>query len=334
VAATWEPYVAAAFAPAVVWLLWRAQTLSVEGLRWSLVRMSRHGDLKWLYAIVSWFGVLLHEMSHALVLLLSGHGIKEFSVKVERGFVQPTRMKKGAFSFLFFLVAALAPLFLPPVLFLAGLWWLGHANPVGYVVPAAGAGLDAAKEALRAMLVAFPKHVVLAIARIDLSDWRQCLLFAVVLIGMPSARPSFVKGSRFHGEQDQGDVAVIRSRIRENPLPLVVFLVLLYGAYFLFRSDFRAVYWVPLESVWAVAMTGVVLAVFGTLWWALWWLAGRAMPVVNLLPVVAFAATEILLRRQTPAMALETLNGVSVGVWLIAALAIAQILPRRRAMRF
>ncbi len=332
-AATWEPYVAAAFAPVVVWLLWRAQTISVEGLRWSLVRVSRNPDQKWVYSIVSWFGVLLHEMSHAFVLLISGHGIKEFSVKVERGFVQPTRMKKGAVSFLFFLVAALAPLFVPPILFLAGLWWLHDGNPVGYIVPGPGVGLDGAIDALRAMLVALPKELALAIARLDLSDWHQAIVFVLVLIGMPSARPSHVKGSRFHGERDEGDIAVLRQRIRENPLPLVVFLLLLYGAYFLFRSDFRAVYWVPLESVWAIAMAGVVLAVFGTLWWALWWLAGRAKPIFNLLPIVLFAAVQVVLRQQRPDLAIEWINAASVAAWFIAALAIAQVLPRRQPMR-
>ena len=91
----WQPFVAAAIPLALVWLLWRTQTLSVEALRVSLLRLDRHADQRWLYAIVSWFGTLLHEVSHATVLLLSGHGVKEFRAGVETGHVLPARMRGG-----------------------------------------------------------------------------------------------------------------------------------------------------------------------------------------------------------------------------------------------
>ena len=60
----WEPWAAAAFAPVAIWVLWRLQTLSVEVLRVALLQLE--SVQKWLYKVVSWFGVLIHELSPSL----------------------------------------------------------------------------------------------------------------------------------------------------------------------------------------------------------------------------------------------------------------------------
>src|SRR5207244_4244981 len=146
-AQAWEPFAAAAFAPAAVWLLWRAQALSVELLRWRLVALARWRGARGLYAVVSWFGTFLHEVSHASVLLLSGHGSD--------------------------------------------------------------------------------------LASLDLARWPHLGVFLLVLLAMPASRPSHVKGSRFHGSKSEGDIPVLRQRIRQQPLLFVAFLALLYGAHFL-----------------------------------------------------------------------------------------------------
>lgn len=322
--AAWEPFAAALVAPVVIWVLWRLQILSVEALRVSLVRMARAH--KWLYNVVSWFGTLIHELSHASVLLLSGHGIREFSVKVERGFVTPSRMRRGPVSFLFFLVAALAPLFVPPVLVLLAMAWVDGHGLVAYVIPAQG--LAPAAGALQAMVLQLPRDLVLRLAHLDLSRWQEAVILAAVLLGMPSARPSHVKGSKFHGEKDEGDIAVLRSRIRQNPWPLIVFLLVLYGGYFAAMATWPAGYWVPLETVWALAVTGIVLALVGSALWALMGMAARTYWILGWLGPAAFAATWIILHRL--GWSSLHINGLGLAVWFVVALLSAVLVPKRR----
>ncbi|MCA1811398.1 MAG: hypothetical protein LC623_05245, partial [Halobacteriales archaeon] len=151
--ATLDPtlFAAAAFAPVAIWVLWRAQTWSVEALRLSLLWMARARGLRWLYAVVSWFGTLVHEVSHASVLLLGGHGISQFRAGVERGHVTPSRVKTRGIGMLSFLVAALAPLFVPPLLVLVALLLLVDRGLVTF--PAAAPGLPQALDALKELLV-------------------------------------------------------------------------------------------------------------------------------------------------------------------------------------
>jgi hypothetical protein len=323
----WQPFAAAAIAPVLVWLLWRLQTMSVEALRRSLLQLDRHWDQKWLYAIVSWFGTFLHEVSHASVLLLSGHGIKEFRAGVEEGHVLPSRMRGGVWT-LTFLVAALAPLFIPPTLVLVALAiGLDVLDVPFFTGPA---GLSGYADALRPFFVELPRDLGLAIARLDLADWRQALVLAVILLGAPGSRPSHVR-SRFHGKGDEGDVAALRATIRRNPIPFLAFLLVLYGAFFLGRLDDPApkAYWWPIEAVWAVALTGIVLALFGAAFWGLAGLDGRASAAVAWLGPTMFVAVEVLGRAMDWNVSVLQLNGIAVGAWLVTALVLGQVVPRR-----
>jgi len=312
--ASWEPFAVAAVAPIVVWVLWRLQTVGVDLLRRALLLLAGRWHLSWLYAIVSWFGTFLHEVSHATVLLLSGHGVKEFRAGVEEGHVRPGRMKGGA-GMLFFLAAALAPLYIPPLLALLAMWLVLHALPLRFAV--AGAGFGGVWDAVRPVLVELPQRLGLLIAKLDLADWRQAIVLAVVLLGAPGSRPSHLK-SRFHSQGDGGDVAALRRHIRHHPLPFLLFIGVVYGGYFAARWLPQA-YWFPLEAVWAVAVTGLVLALVGA---AVWTLVGWG----SWIGLAAAVAVEVG-GRFLHGMSVLQLNAVALAVW--AGVAVAWRLLRR-----
>lgn len=324
----WQPFAAAAFAPIVIWILWRGQTLSTHLLRNRLLVLARYRSQRWLYNTVSWFGTFIHEISHASVLLLSGHGIKEFRAGAETGHVLPARMAKGSVGFLFFLVAALAPLFIPAALVLGGLLLLVDTNLLHWLTPTT-ATLGGVADVLRQTLVQLPLALVSAIGHLDLARPQHAAMLLLILLASPAARPSHVKGSRFHGTKDEGDVAVLRQRIRQRPLPFLLFLIVLYGAALAADLWFPPAYWFPVEAIWAVALTGIVIALVSALWWTLVGLDGRTKWFLGWLGFAAFLAVQVAGR--LPPLALMdvlTLNLVSLGAWLLVGLALAFGLPR------
>jgi hypothetical protein len=320
-----ELFAAAAFAPIVIWLLWRGQTLSVETLRLSLLWMARARGLLWLYSVVSWFGTVIHEISHASVLLLGGHGISQFRAGVEGGHVTPTRVRTKGIGMLSFLVAALAPLFIPPLLVLVALIVLVDRGLL--VLPTAGPGLAPALDAFKALLIAFPQRLLLALAHLDLAHWQHALLLAVLLLALPGSRPSHVKASRFHGP-GEGDIPVLRAHIRSHPIPFVLFLLVLYAAYFL-TLMLPAAYWIPIGAVWDLALTGIVLALVGGLWWGLIGLAGRTHALLGWLGPATFVAAQIGLRIVRPGMDVGALNLASLVAWALLAVLLALAAGRR-----
>lgn len=326
----WEPFLLAALPPAIVWLLWRLQTLSVEILRGRLIGLARNPDQRWLYAVVSWFGTFLHEASHALVLLLTGHGIRGFRAGVEEGHVLPARMHRGAGT-LFFLVAALAPLFIPPLLVLVGLWLVLGAQPVAWA--AAESNLATFPSYLHANLLDGPLRLLRLLAGLDLADWRQALVFALALLGAPGSRPSHVRGSRWHGKDDQGDVAALRQTIRERPLPFVLLLAVVYGSFFALTPFEPRAYWYVWQALWTVAAAGVTLALAGAAFWSLANLDGRVRPLVAWLGPAVFIGIQIAGRMAGDGLTVLARNGISIAAWLCVAIVLGQAVPRRASRR-
>lgn len=323
----WQLFVAAALPLILIWLLWRLQTISVEVLRRSLLVLDGRWDQKWLYAVVSWFGTFLHELSHATVLLLSGHGVKEFRAGVEEGHVLPARMHRGAGT-LTFLLAALAPLFVPPALVLVALALGVHLVAIPFFTgPDTLAGFW---DGVQPFFRDFTRDLLSAIAALDLANWRHAIVFALILLGAPGSRPSHVR-SRFHAKGDAGDVAALRQTIRKHPLPFLVFLALVYAGFLAaaWKLPFPSIYWFPIEVVWAIAITGIVLALFGAGFWALAGLDGRASALVAWVGPALFVLLQLVGRIAHWPLSIPQLNGISLAAWLAAAIALGQILPRR-----
>lgn len=309
-------YAPALLAPLLIWLLWQLQAGSVRGLRGAMVRLTRGN--RWLYHTVSWFGTLLHETSHAIVLLLSGHGIRGFSVKSTTGHVLPRRLRRDPFSTLAFAFAALAPQFFVP-----GLTLLGAILLLGTPFEtASGTGWDGFLGALEGLLQ-IPVALGTAMATVDLASWQGALFFGFVLLGAPGTRPSHVK----ENGQNDGDIAVLRGRIRSQPLPFVGFWILLLAAHPLLMWLAPQGYWAPMQWIWATAITGVLIAITGSIAWSTTYQNSRIQPAYAWLPLTFLLAGQVGLRfTETPVWAI---NAISFGAWILLAWSLARVAQKR-----
>lgn len=322
--AAWEWLAAALFAPVAVWVLWRGQALGVELLRRSMVKLVRHAE--WLYLLVSWFGTLLHELSHATVLLLSGHGVRDFHVRPEQGHVLPRRTIAGPWGTLTFLAAAMAPLYGVPALVLAGMVWFSAPGLVPWAAP--GPGWQPALAVFRDLAVAFPADLGRALAGLDLRDPGHLLVFFLVLLGAPGSRPSFVRGTGLSG-RDEGDIAVVRRRIRREPWTFVLFLLVVYGAYFALVPWLPQAYWWPFQLVWAVALTGIAIALLGSVWWFVAYQNTRIAPGLAWLAPLGFLAGQVVPRALGWGWSPVLLNAASLLAWVLLVLVLGRVAPRR-----
>ncbi len=226
-----EPLVVGALLPLVLWILWRIQALVVDGvLRKGMFQLLRHQ--RRVYNVVSWCGVLLHELAHAIFLLLGGHGIKDFRVGRDAGHVTPRRLRKNLWGHGTFLIAALAPMFVAPVVVLA-LLLVARPDLVAFFpaqqprFDAVGASFDGAPGVLLIFGSFLLGSVVPAMLGLDLAAPLGLAVFLVAVLAIPSARPSHVKNK---GAEDEGDIAVLRATIKRRPWPTVAFLCLFTAA--------------------------------------------------------------------------------------------------------
>ena len=316
-------FAAAAFAPLVVWVLWRIQAFSVDkGLRRGMYKLLRYQ--RKTYAVVSWMGVLIHELSHAGVLLVTGHGIRKFRVGVDGGHVVPRQVRRGPIGLLTFLAAAMAPMYVAPALLLGVTLLVLDAGLLD--VSTAGLGWAAAWPVLRDMATDFPVRLLEVLVGLDLASWPGALVFGLIVFAMPSARPSYVAGKG--GEKDEGDIAVVRSKVRRHPVTILVFFGLLYASYFALVPFFPAVYWGIWQTVWGVAMTAIVLAWLAGLGWLAVAHAGRVHWWAAWIPFAAAIAVQVL-GRDPLEWPLWVVNLASLGAFVVLAIGLAQVAGRR-----
>lgn len=311
-------------APLTIWILWRIQAIAVDWvLRRALLRLLRHHGLS--YSIVSWFGTLIHELSHATILLLTGHGIKGMRVRSESGVVSPRHERRGTIGFLSFLAAALAPIYLPPLLILMLAWWLLDR---GLITTLNVADLGAAKDAGLLLVQEYPMQLLRALGGVDVTTWQGALMAFLLLVALPSARPSFVKGSKYHGEDDQGDIAVVRRRLRRRPWPLVGFFAVLYGLIFL-TPWIGVGYWSAVALLWKTALTGILIALLGAIIWRTYAAAGGIIRPLGWIALLVPIALQVLARVIDWKFTLAQSNGMSLFLWVMVTLTLRVLAPRK-----
>ncbi len=314
------PWFAAAALPLLAtWILWRAQALAVD----RVLRRGMFQLLRWqrrTYTVVSWFGVLLHELSHAALLLLGGHGIREFSVHTEHGHVKPRHRRTTVYGDVTFVLAALAPLYVAPAAILAVAALLLEPDLLRPAV--AGPGLEAAGLAVRDLVTTFPLRLGEVLVGLDVTTGPGLAVCLLAVLALPAARPSHVKSEG----RSEGDVAVLRATLRDRPALWLSVLALAYGAYFALVPWWPEAYWTAFHVLWATALTAVLLAVVGGLgWWAVAW-TGRVRPWAAWLPYAAVVAVQWLGRTHTdlPVVALNLASLAAFGLLAAGLLLVAQ----------
>ncbi len=304
---------------AIAWLLWRIQAASVNQLlrggMYKLVRYQRK-----TYAVVSWLGVLVHELSHAVFLLLGGHGIRRIRVGVDAGHVRPRQVRKGPLGTLTFVAAALAPMVTVPAA-VAGLLIAGGAR---LPEPSVSPGMRPAWENLKQVATEVPRALAMDLVGMDVTTAMGAALFLLAVFAMPSARPSHVRNK---GEPDEGDIAVVRRLIRRRPLPVLLFVALLYAAYFAAATWGLRWYWLAWQAVWMVAVVGIVLAVLmGLVWYAVAW-TGRIRVWIAWFPYAAAIAIQVGGRYMD--LPIWAINLVTVAGFLAFAAGLRAVATRR-----
>ncbi len=310
---------AAAVPLLATWILWRIQALAVD-------RVLREGMFKLLrwqrrtYNIVSWFGVLIHELSHAALLLIGGHGIREFNVKTDSGHVKPRHRRNGPYGRITFVLAALAPLFVAPAaILLVAVLLLDPSLLRPATATTAAPGLDGAWQAILDLATTFPLALGRLLLGLDLATGAGATIALLAVLAIPAARPSHVKSEG----RSEGDIAVLRATIREAPLLWLLVVGILYGTYFLLVPRFPEAYWTAFRVLWATTLTATLLAIIGGIaWWAVSW-TGRVQPLVAWIPLASAVAVQWAGRAYTqwPILAL---NLASLAAFLgLAALLLA-----------
>jgi hypothetical protein len=291
----------------IVLLLTMTQSFFVNRTQFHIAKISYHHPR--LYKVLNWWGTFMHELSHALIVLISLNKIKEFKVGSGGGHVTWSSTKKqGYIAWLSAQIISLAPFFIPPLLIGIPLVYTKTIDLESIIINSEFA--DPINMILMLCLELIPQlalKIGKMLAGLNLLCIWDVLLLIVLMFSFSGAKPSSIKDSHM-----EGDIQSFLRRCKEHPIYTFFCLVLLilafwgigYYSWGLLRSVYAFVIMLPILSVFALILNILFVEFVHRL--------DNTPGMYKIMPIVAFVGCYAMTAQFTANHYL--LNGLSVGL--------------------
>ncbi|MCZ7399918.1 MAG: M50 family metallopeptidase [Candidatus Methanoperedens sp.] len=169
--------------------------------------VSRHlGNISFkhprLFRAMNWWGVFIHELSHAITALLTLNKIKEFKVSSTGGHVTHYSSGSGFFQWLATQLISASPAFVPPLMVAILLGYLHYIDLGNFTFDFGSLELASVFSGLYLGLIPYiVKTVGLLLVNLDYSRVENILLLLILTFSFSAAKPSSIdKKSGMQGD--------------------------------------------------------------------------------------------------------------------------------------
>lgn len=191
----------------------------------------------YLFRAMNWWGIFIHELSHAVTALATLNKVREFKVTSNGGYVIHSRYGRGFFQWLAGQLISASPAFVPPIIAAVLLKISGYIDFHGIFQYA-----DSFEPVsiISALYLGSIPYVVKTLGclflDLDYSMLRNILLLLIFIFSFSAAKPSSV--NKKYGPQ--GDMQIlIREFLRFPAYTILFFLLGVVFFWLLFKFDFQ-----------------------------------------------------------------------------------------------
>ena len=254
----------------------------------------------------------MHELSHALMVLISLNKIKEFKVGSGSGHVTWSSTKRqGYIAWLSAQIVSLAPFFIPPLLIGVP---LVYTKMVDLSVITINSGLADPINMVWMLCLELIPQLALKIGKmlagLNLLCIWDVLLLVILMFSFSGAKPSSIKDSHL-----EGDIQSFLRRCKERPIYTFFSLMFLILVFWVIAYCSRGLLW----SVCAFATMLPILSVFALILNILFveflHRLDNTPRMYKIMPILAFVGCYFLAAQFTANQYL--INGVSVGLLVV-----------------
>ncbi len=261
-----------------------------------------------LVRAMNWWGVFIHELSHAITAIATMNRVKEFKVSSTGGHV--VHETSGKFGFLKWAAAqsiSLAPAFVPPIMVALLMNYLGYID-FKHVDFNAGDPVSIIKSLYLDMIPFIIKTTGWRFVNLDYANIGNFLLLIFLTFSFSSAKPSSISGK----PGTQGDIqSVIQMSIKFPVYTLLFMLISILFFWILF------VYNIPLFSIIMTYLLLLpVLSIFGLLFNYLFIMLVNLFDGSSMLRIIIALAASVLvyagLTQYDAAQYIINISGIAV----------------------
>lgn len=145
-----------------------------------------------LFRVMSWWGVFIHELSHAITALLTMNKIKEFKVSSSGGHVVHYSRTSGFFQWLAGQLISAAPAFVPPIIVTLLLKYLGYIDFQAIVFDTQFEPITILSNLYLGLIPHIVKTIGVLLVSLDYSKPENAVLLLILTFSFSSAKPSSI----------------------------------------------------------------------------------------------------------------------------------------------
>jgi len=291
----------------ILLLLTTAQSLFVNRAQFHIAKIYYFHPR--LYKALNWWGTFVHELSHALMVLISLNKIKEFKVGSSGGHVTWSSTKKqGYVAWLSAQITSLAPFFIPPLLIGIPLVYTEIIRLKGITV---NFGFSDPINMISMLCLELIPQLALKIGEmlggLNLFYIWDVLLLVILMFSFSGAKPSSINESGM-----EGDIQSFLRQCKEHLIYaffglvflILAFWVISYYSWGLLLGICAFVIMLPILSVFALILNILFVEFVHRL--------DNTSKMYKIVPIVVFTSCYVLAAQFTTNQYL--INGVSVGL--------------------
>lgn len=184
-----------------------------------------------LFKAMNCWAIFVHESSHAITAIVTLNEVKEFKVSSSSGHVVHSSNRTGFFQWVAVQAISASPAFVPPILTLVFLKYLGYINIPNIILNVSSFDPISIISALYMGLIPYVlKTIGLLLINLDYSEIENILLLFILVFSFSAAKPSSIDKSKYG---TQGDLQNLIERFIKYP-KYTILLVLLFVVCFWF----------------------------------------------------------------------------------------------------
>jgi hypothetical protein len=276
--------------------------------------VSRHlGNISYkhprLFRAMNWWGVFIHELSHAITALLTLNKIKEFKVSSSGGHVTHYSSGSGFFQWLATQLISASPAFVPPLMVAILLGYLHYIDLRNFAFNFGPLELDGVFSGLYFGLIPYiVKTVGLLLVNLDYSRVENIILLLILTFSFSSAKPSSIdKKSGM-----QGDLQSLIGGFYKFPVYTILSVLVFIASFWIILKLNPAIFLYGVMFLVLLPILSIFALVCNYLFIRLINLFDKSSKLGIILSISAFALVYFFMKRYT--MEQYLVNIISVGV--------------------
>ncbi len=182
-----------------------------------------------LFRAMNWWGVFVHELSHAVTAIATFNKVTEFKVTSNGGYiVHESRGRPGFIQWMAIQFISVSPAFVPAIIAAALLRYLGYLN-LPDIRFDAGGPVSIISVSYLDLIPHIMERVGWLFVDLDYTKVENMVLLLILTFSFPFAYPSSVKGKKVH----QGDVQAFFGMFLEFPGYTILFVLLCFFSFWI-----------------------------------------------------------------------------------------------------